>query len=35
MEGVVCGASAIYTGIAEVLNEVNGKTILSLGAVNK
>jgi succinate-acetate transporter protein len=35
IEGVVCGASAIYTGIAEVLNEAYGKTILPLGAVNK
>jgi succinate-acetate transporter protein len=35
IEGVVCGASAIYTGIAEVLNEVYGKTILPLGIVNK
>ena len=35
IEGVVCGASAIYTGIAEVLNEVYGKTILPLGIVDK
>jgi len=35
IEGVICGASAIYTGIAEVLNEVYGKTILPLGTVNK
>jgi len=35
IEGVICGASAIYTGIAEVLNEVYGKTILPLGIVNK
>jgi succinate-acetate transporter protein len=33
IEGIVCGASAIYTGIAEVLNEVQGKTILPLGTV--
>ena len=35
LEGIICGASAIYTGIAEVLNEVHGKTILSLAPVNK
>jgi succinate-acetate transporter protein len=35
IEGVICGAGAIYTGIAEVLNEVYGKTILPLGIVNK
>lgn len=35
IEGVICGASAIYTGIAEVLNEVYGRTILPLGSVNK
>ena len=35
VEGVICGASAIYTGIAEVLNEVYGRTVLPLGTVNK
>jgi succinate-acetate transporter protein len=30
-EGIVCGASAIYAAIAQVLNEVYGKTILPLG----
>jgi len=30
-EGIVCGASAIYTGIAQVLNEVYKKTVLPLG----
>jgi succinate-acetate transporter protein len=34
-EGVVCGASAIYTGLAQVLNELNGRTILPLGAVRR
>jgi hypothetical protein len=34
-EGIVCGASAIYTGIAQVLNEVYGKTILPLCPVTK
>jgi uncharacterized protein len=32
-EGLVCGFSAIYTGLAQVLNELYGKTILPLGAV--
>jgi succinate-acetate transporter protein len=31
-EGLVCGFSAIYTGMAQVLNEVYGRTILPLGA---
>lgn len=30
-EGIVCGASAIYAAIAQVINEVYGKTILPLG----
>ena len=34
-EGVFCGLSAIYTGLAQVLNEVYGKTILPLGPVKK
>lgn len=33
-EGLVCGFSAIYTGMAQVLNEVYGKTVLPLGAVS-
>jgi succinate-acetate transporter protein len=35
IEGVVCGASAIYTGIAEVLNEVYGRTVLPLCPASK
>jgi hypothetical protein len=31
-EGIVCGASAIYTGIAILLNEVFGRTVLPVGA---
>lgn len=31
IEGVFCGASAIYTGFAEILNEKYGRTILPLG----
>jgi uncharacterized protein len=32
-EGIVCGASAIYTGIGLVLNEVHGRVVLPLGLV--
>jgi len=32
-EGIICGASAIYTGMASLLNEVYGKTIMPIGAV--
>jgi succinate-acetate transporter protein len=32
-EGIVCGASAIYTGMASLLNEVYGKTVMPIGAV--
>ena len=35
IEGIICGASAIYTGIAEVLNETYDRTILPLCPVNK
>ena len=35
IEGIICGASAIYTGITEVLNEVYGRTVLPLCSVNK
>lgn len=35
IEGIICGASAIYTGIGEVLNEVHEKTILPLCPVDK
>jgi uncharacterized protein len=34
-EGIFCGASAIYAGLAQVLNEVYGKTIWPLGPVTK
>jgi succinate-acetate transporter protein len=30
-EGIVCGLSAMYGCIAQVLNEVYGKTVLPLG----
>lgn len=32
-EGLICGASAIYAGIANVLNEVYGRVVLPLGTV--
>jgi succinate-acetate transporter protein len=34
-EGLVCGFSAIYTGLAQILNELYGKTVLPLGPVKK
>jgi succinate-acetate transporter protein len=34
-EGIVCGLSAIYTGLAQVLNELAGKIVLPLGTVKK
>lgn len=30
-EGIICGSSAIYTGIANLLNEVYGRKVLPLG----
>jgi hypothetical protein len=32
-EGIICGLSAMYTALAQVLNEVYGKTIMPLGPV--
>jgi succinate-acetate transporter protein len=34
-EGIFCGFSAIYAGLAQVLNELFGKTVLPLGPVKK
>ena len=34
-EGIVCGFSAIYTGLAQVLNELFGRTVLPLGLPTK
>jgi len=34
-EGIICGFSAIYLAIAEVLNETHGKTVLPIGQVTK
>jgi succinate-acetate transporter protein len=33
--GIFCGFSAIYAGLAQVLNEIYGKVILPLGTVMK
>jgi len=30
-EGIICGFSAIYTGLAQVVNETYGRTVLPLG----
>lgn len=35
IEGIICGFSAVYTALAQVLNEVYGKTVLPLGPVEK
>lgn len=32
-EGIICGASAIYTGVANLLNEMYGRTVLPIGPV--
>ena len=32
-EGIVCGASAIYTGVAGLLNEMYGRSVLPIGSV--
>jgi uncharacterized protein len=34
-EGIVCGFSAIYTGLAQVLNELYGRAVLPLGVLKK
>ena len=34
-EGLVCGFAAIYTGLAQVVNELFGKIVLPLGVVKK
>jgi len=34
-EGIFCGFSAVYAGLAQVLNEIFGKTVLPLGAVKR
>jgi succinate-acetate transporter protein len=32
-EGIVCGASAIYTGVANLLNEMYGRSVLPIGSL--
>lgn len=34
-EGIICGLSAVYTSLAEVLNEAYGKTVLPVFPTNK
>lgn len=34
-EGIFCGLAAIYTGLAQVLNEVYGRTLLPLGSIDR
>jgi succinate-acetate transporter protein len=34
-EGIVCGLSAIYLAMAEVLNEARGREVLLIGEVRK
>ena len=34
-EGIICGLSAVYLALAEVINEVHGKTLLPIGQKNK
>jgi len=34
-EGIICGLSAMYTGIAQVLNEVYGRIVLPIGGAPK
>ena len=35
IEGVICGLSAVYTALAEVLNEAHGRPVLPLCPTNK
>jgi succinate-acetate transporter protein len=34
VEGIICGLSAVYLAIAEILNETYGKTVLPIGQVS-
>lgn len=34
-EGIICGLSAMYASMAQILNEVYGKTLLPIGPVKK
>jgi succinate-acetate transporter protein len=33
-EGILCGLSAVYLAVAEVINETHGKTVLPIGVVS-
>lgn len=33
VEGIICGLSAVYLGLAEVLNEAHGRTVLPIGKI--
>lgn len=35
VEGIICGLSAVYLGLAEVVNEAHGKTVFPIGKVAK
>ncbi|QDO92757.1 hypothetical protein FNB79_01790 [Formosa sediminum] len=35
IEGIICGASAIYAGVGTLLNEVYGRVVMPLGPVNQ
>lgn len=35
IEGIICGLSAVYLSVAEVLNEVYGRSVLPIGPVAK
>lgn len=35
IEGILCGIAAMYTGLAQVMNEVTGKTVWPLGLMKK
>lgn len=35
IEGVICGLSAVYAGLAQVLNEVHGRVVWPIGPVAK
>jgi succinate-acetate transporter protein len=34
-EGIICGLSAVYLGLAEVINEAHGKAFLPIGPMNQ
>lgn len=34
VEGIICGASAVYLALAEILNEAYGRIVLSVGTIN-